>query len=65
MPTLSTFCGIVIQMFWQEHPPPHLHALYGEFEAQIDVRTLHVIQGSLPRRALALVLEGGGNIMMN
>ena len=28
MPTLSAFYGIVIQMFWQDHPPPHFHALY-------------------------------------
>jgi Domain of unknown function (DUF4160) len=57
MPTLSMFYGIVIQMFWQEHPPLPFHALYAEHEALIDFRTLDVIEGSLPRRALALVLE--------
>ena len=57
MPTVSQFSGIVIQMFWREHAPPHFHALYGEFEALIDIRTLAVLRGSLPRRALALVLE--------
>lgn len=30
MPTISHFFGIVIQMFWREHAPPHFHALYGE-----------------------------------
>lgn len=43
-------------MFWREHAPPHFHALYGEYEALIDIRTLEVIK-NLPRRALALVLE--------
>jgi hypothetical protein len=57
MPTPSMFYGIVIQMFRQEHPPPHFHALYAEHEALIDIRTLEVIEGSLPRRALALVLQ--------
>ena len=57
MPTISTFYGILIQMFWQDHAPPHFHALYGEFEALIDIPTLEVIRGSLPRRALALVRE--------
>jgi hypothetical protein len=33
------------------------HALYAEYEAQIDIRTLEIIEGSLPRRALTLVLE--------
>ena len=57
MPTISQFFGIVIQMFWREHAPPHFHALYGEYEALIDIRTLEVIGGSLPRRALALTVE--------
>jgi hypothetical protein len=57
MPTISVFYGIVIQMFWREHPPPHFHALYGEYEATIDLRDLRVLRGSLPRRAMALVLE--------
>lgn len=57
MPTISSFFGIVIQMFWREHAPPHFHALYAEFEVEIDIRTLEVIKGNLPRRALALVLE--------
>jgi hypothetical protein len=55
MPTLSTFYGIVIQMFWQDHPPLHFHALYAEHEALIDIQTLNLIAGSLPRRAIALV----------
>ena len=57
MPTISTFYGILIQMFWRDHSPPHFHALYGEHEALIDIRTLEVIDGDLPRRALALVKE--------
>lgn len=57
MPTISFFYGLAIQMFWKEHAPPHFHALYAEHEALIDIRTLEVIQGNLPRRALVLVLE--------
>ena len=57
MATLSVFYGIVIQMFWREHPPPHFHALYGEYEVQIDLCDLSVLRGTLPRRAMALVLE--------
>jgi len=57
MPTLSMFYGIIIQMFWDDHAPPHFHALYAEHEALIDIRTLDVIGGQLPRRAMVLVLE--------
>ena len=44
-------------MFWREHAPPHFHALYGEYEALIDIRTLEIIEGGLPKRAQAMVLE--------
>ena len=57
MPTISVFYGIVIQMFWLDHEPPHFHALYAEHEAVIDIRTLTVLRGGLPKRALALVRE--------
>lgn len=57
MPTICAFYGIVIQMYWADHGPPHFHALYAEHEALIAIETLEVIAGKLPRRALALVLE--------
>jgi Domain of unknown function (DUF4160) len=57
MPTISTFYGILIRMFFNDHAPPHFHARYGEFEATIDIDTQGVIQGELPRRALHLVQE--------
>ena len=57
MPTISAFYGIVIQMFWRDGSPPHFHALYAEHEALIELEKLRVVRGSLPRRALALVLE--------
>ena len=57
MPTISTFYGILIQMFWGDHVPPHFHALYGEYEVIINIRTLEIMKGFMPRRALALVLE--------
>ncbi len=57
MPAISAFYGIIIQMFWADHVPPHFHALYSEFEALININTLEIYEGKLPRRALALVLE--------
>ena len=57
MPTISRFYGILIQMFFSDHAPPPFHALYAEHEAPIDIRTLEVMSGNLPSRAMALVLE--------
>ena len=57
MPTISTFYGILIRMFFNDHPPPHFHARYGEFEATIEIDTLDILEGALPGRALKLVQE--------
>ena len=57
MPTLSIFYGIVVYIYWMDHNPPHVHALYAEHEALIDIGKAEVLRGSLPRRALAMVLE--------
>jgi len=44
-------------MFYNDHPPPHFHARYGEFEATIEISTLKILEGGLPKRALSLVEE--------
>ncbi len=57
MPEISRFYGIVIKMFFDDHNPPHFHALYGEHEVLIDINTFAVFAGHLPPRALGLVVE--------
>ena len=57
MPEISRFFGIIIRMFYNDHAPPHFHAVYGDHEALIEIESLAVYRGELPRRALALVLE--------
>lgn len=57
MPTISAFYGIIIRMFFNDHPPPHFHARYGEFEATIEIATFNILEGALPARALHLVRE--------
>lgn len=46
-------------MYFQqaEHNPPHIHALYGDDMAEVDIKTGEIIEGSLPPRALAMVRE--------
>ena len=48
MPELRRFYGIIIRMFWEDHPPPHFHAAYGNNEALVDILTDQIIAGSLP-----------------
>ena len=44
-------------MIFGDHPPPHFHAEYSGHSAVIDVNTLSVLSGSLPPRAMGLVVE--------
>ena len=48
--------GIVIGVFPREHPPPHFHAVYAEYQITVDIRS-GVVHGDFPKRALRLVLE--------
>ncbi len=57
MPEISRFYGIVVAVFYNEHNPPHFHARYGEYKVAIDIRSLNVLEGRLPGRALGLVVE--------
>jgi hypothetical protein len=57
MPEISRFFGIIIRMYFDDHPPPHFHAIYGDEEAQISIRPIEILNGQLPRRALSMVFE--------
>ncbi|MEJ2536887.1 MAG: DUF4160 domain-containing protein [Calditrichia bacterium] len=57
MPEISRFYGIIIKMYFDDHNPPHFHAIYGELETIININTLGIIWGELTPRALGLVME--------
>ena len=57
MPEISRFFGIIISMYFADHPPPHFHVRYGTQKAIIAIDTLAVLAGRLSPRALALVVE--------
>lgn len=49
MPTISSFYGVIIRMYWADHAPPHFHARYAGNEIVVDIRTLGAIRGSFHR----------------
>ena len=57
MPEISRFYGIVVQIYFGDHPPPHFHARYAGHAIKVDIETLSVIEGQIPARALGLVIE--------
>lgn len=56
MPEISRFYGIIVQMFFKDHDPPHFHIEYGEFKAVINLSN-EIVKGFMPKRALNLVFE--------
>lgn len=57
MLVICRFYGIIIKMYFNDHLPPHLHAIYGEYNGIIDLNTFEMLEGDLPTRALKLVQE--------
>ncbi len=57
MPTISQFYGITIRMFYNDHSPPHFHALYGEYELITTITPISVLEGNAPGRVRSMVLE--------
>ncbi len=57
MPEVTRFYGIVIKLFFGDHPQPHFHVVYGEYNALFNIETLEVIEGDLPNRASKMVVE--------
>ena len=57
MPEISRFFGITIRMYFLDHDPPHFHARYGGLEARFRIQPLGLIEGDLPPRAQAMIMQ--------
>ncbi len=57
MPRVCEFYGIVIYIYYDDHPDAHFHAIYGSFEVEVRIEDLSVMAGRLPPRAMGLVVE--------
>jgi hypothetical protein len=57
MPCISQFYGISIYLYYRDHAPPHFHAIYADYDAEIDIATAALLDGTLPRKARNLVME--------
>jgi hypothetical protein len=56
VPAISRFFGITIAMFFDDHGYPHFHARHAEGQAKVRIDDLEVMDSSLARRQLRLVL---------
>ncbi len=57
MPRVGEALGILFYVYADDHNPPHIHAVYGDDQVEIEIATGSVLVGSLPgaklRQALA------------
>jgi hypothetical protein len=58
MPTISSFFGILIKMYFEEHNPPYFHAEYQGYEAVFSITTGELTETKkFPIRATKLIKE--------
>lgn len=57
MPTFFIVQGVKISLFFDDHNPPHFHALIAEYEAMVEIKTCKIIEGDLPNNKKKIILE--------
>ena len=57
MPTIALFFGMVIQMYWRDHAPPHFHVIYQGYHGSISIETGELIAGRLPPTARRILRQ--------
>ena len=55
MPLISEFFGITIYMYYDDHNPPHFHAVYGGETALISIIDGSIFKGTFPIKQSRMV----------
>jgi hypothetical protein len=55
MPQISYFFGIIIYMYFKEHNPPHIHAVYGGYKATYEINLAKRSSGNMSKTADQLI----------
>ncbi len=46
-----------LYMYPNGHPPPHFHVLFAEYRAVIDIKTMKLTRGNLPKAKLRAIIK--------
>jgi hypothetical protein len=57
MPTIAVVDGIRIVIYYNDHEPPHFHAVQADHRILVDIARLRVIGGACPAAMERRVLE--------
>jgi hypothetical protein len=55
MAEISRFYGMIIQMFGNDHDPPHFHVIFNKYRAIFAIESGELLQGRLPFKQLNMV----------
>ncbi|MGI8965989.1 MAG: DUF4160 domain-containing protein [Limisphaerales bacterium] len=53
------FTASLSRCFWDEHPPPHFHARYGEHKAQITIHQPQIVERLLAAESFRICFGMG------
>jgi len=69
MPLIKRFAHCQVRINLKDHAPPHFHVLMRDGkEALIEISSLEILQGNVPRRELSEVLQWAAsnrNMLLN
>ena len=57
MPTVKIIGKYKIQVYADDHHPPHCHIISSEFEILVDLRDLSILKGGRYRRQITEVMD--------
>jgi hypothetical protein len=57
MPTYFIIDGVKIQLFFDDHAPPHFHTAYAEYKAIIKIDNAEILEGELPKNKKKEILN--------
>lgn len=57
MPTIMIFGKLKVQIFADDHNPPHFHAVTPDHEALIRLSDLQILRGQISRRHYELIVS--------
>jgi len=57
MPNIDTVKGVKMNIYPNDHVPPHIHAIFGEHEALIEIITQNIFIGFLPKTQLRIAIQ--------
>lgn len=67
MPTVIIISGMRIEIYTNDHPPPHFHVKAGSRRAKFDIATGKMLQGDLDKKSIRKVrrwMEFNGDLLM-